>query len=293
MQLKHLNTLKIILDAGSFQNAAKQLNYTQSTVTYQIQQLEQELSVKLFEKIGRKMILTQAGKDVLPYINTIIQSIDQIKNYGNNNLQMTGVLRIPIPESLLVYRMQTVLKKFREQAPNVRLCLESLNCYAVREQIVNGNADMGIHYDVGGYSSTINVQPLVDFNMKLIASPKLIEAQTDFLTKNQRKSTSLISNNAQSNYQQLFNQYLKDKNIIMDNIMELSSIEAIKKCVISNMGVAYLPDFTVENELEKGELKSIPTDLDNHKITAIYTYHKNKFITPAMELFISLLKEMI
>ena len=63
MELKYLNTFKTILETGSFLNAARKLNYTQSTITFQIQQLEEELSVKLFEKIGRKMIITQAGKE--------------------------------------------------------------------------------------------------------------------------------------------------------------------------------------------------------------------------------------
>ena len=60
MNTKNLITFKTILEAGSFQKAADRLNYTQSTVTFQVKQLEEELSLKLFEKIGRRMELTQA-----------------------------------------------------------------------------------------------------------------------------------------------------------------------------------------------------------------------------------------
>lgn len=73
MNTKNLLTLKTILETGSFQKAANKLNYTQSTVTFQMKQLEEELSIKLFEKIGRKMELTQAGKDILPYIDTVLK----------------------------------------------------------------------------------------------------------------------------------------------------------------------------------------------------------------------------
>ena len=66
MELKYLNTVRMILETGSFQEAARRLHYTQSTVTFQVQQLEKELNVKLFEKLGRRMALTQAGRDVLP-----------------------------------------------------------------------------------------------------------------------------------------------------------------------------------------------------------------------------------
>ena len=61
MELKSLNTVRMILETGSFQEAARRLHYTQSTVTFQVQQLEKELNVKLFEKLGRRMALTQAG----------------------------------------------------------------------------------------------------------------------------------------------------------------------------------------------------------------------------------------
>ena len=68
MELKYLQTLKAITEAGSFAAAAKRLNYTQSTVTFHIQQLEQAMHVALFEKIGRRMVLTQAGHALMPYV---------------------------------------------------------------------------------------------------------------------------------------------------------------------------------------------------------------------------------
>jgi DNA-binding transcriptional LysR family regulator len=71
----------------------------------------------------------------------------------------------------------------------------------------------------------------------------------------------------------------------------LGSVEAIKRSVVSNLGVAYLPRFVVEDELANGTLKELETGISDKKITAICSYHKNKWITPAMELFIRLLKE--
>lgn len=293
MELKYLNTVKTILETGSFQNAARKLNYTQSTVTFQIHQLEQELSFKLFERIGRKMVLTQAGKDILPCIDTILQSAEQISNYGKSTLEIAGTLKVAMSGSLMIYKMQPVLKAFKEQAPNVKLSLQTLNCYIIRDQIINGGADIAIHYDVGGYTPTILTEPLADYGMALIASPNLPEDQGDFLQKNQRKNVSMISCDPSGIFQQMFDQYLKDKDIVLDNTMELWSIEATKQSVISNLGVAYLPRFTVEKELNSKTLVELKTDLDTEKITAICAYHKNKWISSAMELFINLMKESI
>ncbi|WP_039656484.1 LysR family transcriptional regulator [Clostridium tyrobutyricum] len=291
MELKYLNTFKIILETGSFQKAAEYLNYAQSTVTFQIQQLEQELSVKLFEKIGRKMIITQAGKDVLPYIDAILQSVQQLENYGKDMQQITGTLKISMPETLLTYRMQPILRAFRQQAPGVKLSVQALNCYTIRNQIVNGGADIGIHYDVGGYGSTIMIEKLATFPLALVACPALGKQDCDFIKTKQRKSVCLITNDRESIFQKMFDNYLKEQDIVIDGIMELGSIEAIKRSVVSNLGIAYLPQYVVEEELENGTLKELKTGISDKKITAICSYHKNKWITPAMGLFIRLLKE--
>ena len=291
MELKYLNTFKTILETGSFLNAARKLNYTQSTVTFQIQQLEQELSAKLFEKTGRKMVITQAGKDVLPYIDAILQSAQQLANYGKDMQQITGTLKVSMPETLLTYKMQPVLKAFRQQAPSVKLSVQALNCYTIRDQIVNGGADIGIHYDVGGYGPTIMIEELAVFPLALIACPTLEKQHCDFITAKQRKSVCLITNDKGSIFQEMFDNYLKEQDIILDGIMELGSIEAIKRSVVSNLGVAYLPQYAVEDELATDTLKELKTGLSDKRITAICSYHKNKWITPAMELFIRLLKE--
>ncbi|MFF2480995.1 LysR family transcriptional regulator [Paenibacillus sp. NPDC058071] len=293
MELKYLQTFRTILEAGSFLGAARKLNYTQSTVTFQIQQLEQQLSIKLFEKIGRKMAITQAGKDILPSVDTILQSVEQLKNYGKGSTELKGQLTIAMPETLLTYRMQPVLKAFREQAPGVKLSLQALNCYTIRDQIVNGGADIGVHYDVGGYSSSMVIEEIADFPLALIASPTLDGQYCDFTSTGQRNDVCLITNDRESIYQEMFDYYLKEKDITLDGMMELGSIETIKRSVMSTLGVAYLPRFVVEHDLESGSLQELETGLADRKITAVCVYHKNKWMTPAMELFIRLSKQFL
>ena len=72
MDLKYLRTFRTIVTEGGFNKAAEKLSYTQSTITFQIGQLEQELSVALFEKIGRRMVLTKAGEQLVPYVDEIL-----------------------------------------------------------------------------------------------------------------------------------------------------------------------------------------------------------------------------
>lgn len=293
MDLKYLNTFKTIIETGSFLSAARKLNYTQSTITFQMQQLESELSVKLFEKIGRKMVVTQAGKDVLSYAETILQSVEQLENYGKATSELTGNLKIAMPETLLTYRMQPVLKAFRAQAPGVKLSIQALNCYGIRDQVMVGGIDLGIHYDVGGYGKSMIVEKLGEFSLVLIASPALEPQRCDFKTPGHRNDVCLITNDRDSIFQGILNRYLEEKEIVLESVMDLGSIEAIKGCVASNLGVSFLPRHVVEGELENGTLQEVPTDLSDCKISAVCTYHKNKWITPAMELFIRLSRELI
>ena len=104
------NPIKTILEIGSFQKAAEHLNYAQSTVTPQMLQLEQEFSIKLFEKIGRIMKLTQAGKGLIPYIDNVIEVVQQMESYGKENQELTGTLRIADSETLLACQMPQILK---------------------------------------------------------------------------------------------------------------------------------------------------------------------------------------
>jgi len=291
MDIRSLITLKTILQEGSYNKAAHKLGYTQSTVTFQIQQLEQQLSIKLFDKIGRRMILSQAGKDILPYIDSIIQSVEQIQNYGKSDKELTGELKVALPESLLTYKMQPVIKAFRSHAPEVKLTLRSLNCYLIKEQILTGEADIAIHYDVGGYNSTMITEPIGDFSLTLMGSPSLECSEMDFMSANQSKEVSLLIDDPNSVYKSILDEYLKRKNISLDSKIELWSIESTKRSAASNLGVVFLPTFTIQDEINNGSLIELDTELSNQKITAICVYHKNKWISPAMKLFISLVKQ--
>ena len=99
METKYLATLVTIVETGSFQKAAVHLNYAPSTVTAQIKQLEEEFGFPLFERVGRKMELTQAGRDIMPFVQSILQNAEKITSYNKSPSQLTGTLRLGIDMS--------------------------------------------------------------------------------------------------------------------------------------------------------------------------------------------------
>ncbi len=291
MDIRHFKTFKSIIEEGNFSNAAMKLGYTQSTVTSQIQQLEQELSIKLFQKIGRNMVLTTLGKELIPYANELLNTVKKIESIGKYDENITGELKIAVAESLMSYKLQTVLSLFKEKAPNVKLSIISLNCYTIKNILSNGEVDLGLMYDVGSQNDNLTTVKLSDFNLALICSSLFKQENLDFCKPNQKINTSLIINEVESIYRKIIESYFFDKNIFLNNTIELGSIEAIKKCVASNLGISFLPRFTVEEELENGKLKELNVGCSDAKVTAIYAYHKNKWVSPTMSLFIELLKE--
>ncbi|ANZ46394.1 LysR family transcriptional regulator [Cloacibacillus porcorum] len=291
MELKYLRTFKTIIDEGSFQNAAERLNFSQSTVTFQIQQLEQSLSVKLFERIGRKMAVTQAGKEILPHIDAILDEVASIERYGKDVRDLGGELTVSMPETLLTYKSQRALKRFREEVPRVRLSLQMHNCFVIRDQILSGAVDCGFHYDVGGYNNSIHSEKIAEYEIALVCSPELRER--DFITKHRRKDVSLITAERDNVYYIMCSRYLSERDIVLNGVLELGSVEAIKRSVASNIGIAALPRFTVEDELAKGELHEIETKMRDRRISVLCAFHKNKWMSPAMERFILLMKDTL
>lgn len=287
MDISFFTTLKTILDTGSFQNAANILGYTQSTISFQVRQLEQELGIQLFEKIGRRMVLTQAGKDIMPHVDDIISSIQHIKNFQKLNEELTGELRIAMPETLLVYKMQPILKAFKHLAPNVQLTLHSYNCYKTNNAVINGDVDIGFLYDVDDRSDYVVAERLEDIALTMIAPG---DTPNEKLLKIPTEMSLIVSNDPDDACRVIIMDYLKSAGIYMHSITELGSIEAIRRSVINGLGIAYLADHIVEEDLQIGNLKEVCSDVTRKPVVIQYAIHKNKWISPAMKLFIKLAK---
>ena len=289
MNTKSLVTFKTILEVGSFQKAADKLGYTQSTVTFQIKQLEEELALKLFEKIGRRMELTQAGKDIMPYINMILQGAEQIGNYGKSLSEISGSLKLAIPDSILIYNMQPFMQAFTHEAPNVQLIVNSIQSGEINQSIVDGTADIGINCEKDSYPDSVIHKKLGKYKAVLVASPFANSSLLDFITPHQRKPFSLICNEPDGYYQLDMDKYLSNKDILLNPPMKVQSIEAVKRCVMNNLGIAVVPTYSIGEELKNGSLMPIKTELDDKTYNSFYIYHKNKWLSPQMELALNLL----
>lgn len=291
MEFKNLFTFQTIVEEGSFTAAAEKLNYTQSTITFQIGQLEKELSVSLFEKVGRKMVLTSAGQRLIPYVKEILGAVDKLDYFEKEMEQCCGALHIGAAETYLCYQLPKVLKGVANQAPKAKLFIRSMNCYEIRNELIAGNLDVGIFYqDVGGLGDTLVTIPLGVYPVVLVASPNTARKFSDFTTPEQQLQIPLIIDEPNCIFRQIFEAYLKRNAIILDHTIELGSISTIKNLVMNDVGISFLPRYTVEKELMDGSLAAIPTNIEHREISAVCAYHKNKWMSPLMKLFMDELK---
>ncbi len=292
MDLRYLRTFRTIVDTGSFSAAAKALNCTQSTITFQVGQLEQELEIPLFEKVGRRMVLTQAGRDLIPYVDDTLSSWERLMNFHTALESYRGELRIGVAETQLCYRLSPVLQEFHRRAPEARLYLESLNCYVIRDRLQAGSLDLGIFYrDVGGVEEMLLPSSLGSFRLGLFAAPQTAQQFPDFITPDRYLPIPFVINEPDCIFRQIFEGYLSEKSLRLDHTIELTSIPTIKNLVMSGVGITYLPLFAAQEEVKAGTLVEIPTEIQHTEITAVCAHHRNKWVSPLMELFTRLVQQ--
>ncbi len=288
MELKFLKTFITIAEEGNFSAAAEKLSYTNSALTFQIDQLEQELAVKLFEKIGRKMVLTEAGRKLVPHAREVFEAVDRLQLIKEELSECEGQLRVGVAETWLCYRLPNALKAFVGKAPKARLYIRSMNCYDIRDALIDGTLDAGVFYaDVGGFGNSLTVSPLEKVPVVLVGSPAIAARFHDFKTPGQQFKIPLIINEPNCIFRQIFEDYLKQNDIILDHTIELGSIATIKNLVQNDVGVTFLPRFAVKEELKNGSLTEIPTNVTHNELTIACARHKNKWGSPLLELFLA------
>ncbi len=296
MDLKYLQTFQAVVQEGGFSKAALSLNYTQSTITFQMGQLEQELGVRLFDKIGRRMVLSQAGEQLVPYAADVLAAVDKMQEFSADLSNCRGDLHVGTAETMLCYKLTPILGEFHRRAPQARLFLQSLNCYRIRDQLLNGSLDLGLFYEnVGGFGSQLSRVKLGEYDMVLLASPETAAEFADFITPDRQLPLPLVVGEPDCIFRQTIEEYLRQKSLLLGHNIELWSIPTIKKLVASGVGVSFLPRFAVAAELAAGQLVELPvsTELAAKRVRAVCAQHKNKWQSPLMKLFQGLCQEYL
>lgn len=280
MEIRHMQTFISIVELGGFTKAAENLGYAQSTITSHIKILERELDKPLFDRLGKKIILTKVGHDLIPYAKKILSLYEEVKNITCHENDVSGDLLIGAGESLCIYRLGKILKEYKETFPNVNIIIKNDTCSNLRSQLHSGDIDIVFTIEPEVIDSALIVNKLKDESMVIV------EASDSDLESISSQSILLTENGC--NFRKTFDKYLAQNDLNRRNTLEFSSIEVIKNCAINGLGFSFLPFYIVEKEVEKGILKLIEVEESYNNFKSQMIYHKSKNISIPMKKLIEI-----
>ena len=138
MELRQLNMFRTVASTLNFSRAAESMGYVPSNVTMQIKALEDELGVRLFDRLGKQLVLTGAGKRFLIHIESALDKLDEARNAVHDDEHLSGTLTISANEVLCAYRLPVVFHLFRSKHPGVRLIFRSVPNQQLKHTLLRG-----------------------------------------------------------------------------------------------------------------------------------------------------------
>jgi DNA-binding transcriptional LysR family regulator len=284
LDLRELKTFHAVAGEKSFTRAANVLHYAQSTVTAQIQGLEAEVGVPLFDRIGRQVELTLAGRQLLTYADRLLDLADEAQRALRSDGQPAGTLTMLAPETLLAYRLPELLKRFQSQYPGVHLSLSASESCALGDQL-EPNVDVAFSLNAPLRAPHLIVQRLRSEPIVLVVAPSHALAGRTNVKAKMISDHQVLVNERACSYRLLFEQTLGAEGAQVTSSLEFLSVEAIKQCALASMGIAVLPEVVVQRELKQGSLVVVDWP---RKPLAVYTQlyrHRDKWMSPLMQAF--------
>lgn len=171
MEFRQLRTFTVVADNLSFSKAADKLHMAQSSVSAQIRLLEDELSLKLFDRIGRRVIITEAGIKLYGYARRIMEMTNEIRSEITGSENVTGSLTIRIPDTLATVYMPRVVERFYQDNPEVKL--NFINCAdnKLREELNSGRIDLAFLMTESISLKEVKVEMLRTLDLVMITGP--------------------------------------------------------------------------------------------------------------------------
>lgn len=291
MELRHLKTFSTLASTLNFSRAAEVQNYVPSTVTMQMKALEEELGVKLVDRLGKKVILTDAGRSFLRYVDNILSELEEAKHAVKQSGEVTGTVVISADETLCTYRLPAVLRRFRLRYPGIRLMFRPLASPNLKQSLREGGADIIFMLDEDkGETGFCGVKVLDEPFYVLVAPDHPLAARTALAIEDFNGQTFLLTEKGCS-YRTFFERSLSQKGMGGITELEFNSAEAIKQCAKIGMGIAILPEMAVTAEVNRGELVPLPWDLTATSFSTQMFWHEEKWISPAIEAFLNLTRD--
>jgi len=293
VEIRHLKAFLEVARLSSFSKAADRLHYAQSSVSAQIRSLEDELGVQLFDRLGRSILLTQAGERLMPYAERIIDLADETRAEIGGGSEPEGSLTIRVPESLGVYRLAPVIYEFGSLFPRIRLNLMNCAHETLQKELRNGAIDLAFLLAESFQGADLAVEALGSERLVLVASPRNGLARKSLVRTRDLAKETLFLSKVDCSYRRLFEGILGEEGIPLEATRTFHSVAFLKRCVMAGSGITILPEVTISDEIAKRELARLRWEEGDLEVSVLMIWCKARWVSPALNAFMQITRRVL
>ena len=291
MELRNLITFINVAELGSFTKAAEQLGYSQSTISFQIKQLEEELNCLLFERINHTITLTQRGHELISYAHQVLTLTEEFKENLEEDKSYSGHIHIVTPDSVCDDMIHRNYIDFHSKFPDISIKFTTADTSAMFDMLDHNEADIIITLDAHSYQKDYIIAKEQLLSMHFVANAKSRFAGVKNLSINDIINEPFILTEYGQGYRRVFDKELAKKSLEITPVLEIGRTDMITALIAQADMISFLPDFVTEKLVASGELCYLDICDMNVEIWKQLIYHKNKWMSKSLKVIIDYIKE--
>ena len=292
MDFKSLNTFIQVAELNSFTEAGEKLGYSQPTVSFQIKQLEQELGIQLFERIGHTITLTDSGRQALSYAQEICRMSDKMISSKMVDTTPKGNINLAMADSLCTPMIINNFNKFREMYPQISLNIKTAGTDELFRLLDHNEADIVCTLDNHIYSTNYIISNEEKVDIHFICSADNPLANNTTLTVNDLLNEPFLLTEKGMSYRRLLDENMAKSSIEIKPVLEIGSADLICKLIKDNMGISFLPDYVTKSAVKNGDIVKLNVADFNVELWKQLLYHRDKWVSQQMQAVIDYLSSI-
>jgi DNA-binding transcriptional LysR family regulator len=255
---RQLRAFAALARTGSFTVAAKQLYLSQSAVSHSMKALEQDVACRLFDRMGKKVVLTQAGEHLLQHTDKILRemadaraSLEQLGKWGRSRL------RLGASTTACQYILPSVLREFKASFPECLIAIEPSDTAEALELLEQNHVDLALTLEPKR-DEAFEFLPLFSDELVFLIAPAHPWALSGQVNRNEIPRQNYVLYHKTTYTFRLIEEYFHRENMVLNTVIELGSMEAIKEFVKLGLGVSILAPWIARQELIERTLVALP-----------------------------------
>ena len=291
MQLRNLITFIHVAELGSFTKAADQLGYTQSTVSFQIKQLEEELDCLLFERINHTITLTERGQELVYYAHQVRALTDEFKEKTSREDQLAGHIRIVTPDSVCEDMVNSHYIDFHSKYPLISIQFATGDTAMLLDMLDHNEADIIITLDRHCYNKDYVIAKEEQLSMHFVTNVGSKFAGKQGLSIRDISGEPFVLTEHGQGYRRVLDRELAKKHMEITPVLEIGRTDMITSILTQSNMISFLPDFTTKHLGDAGVLCYLDICDVDVEIWKQLIYHKNKWLSKSLKTVIDYIKE--